>query len=85
VTPKRGFIKPIAPDLKSVTQLAKYSHEPLLTGRPVQKGSVLNCPIGWRCESDNTQKLKAYKLDKDYTNTHPGTGAAMTPHRIRAY
>lgn len=80
---KRG-IKPIAPDLKSVTQLAKYSAT-FADPEDPSKGSVLNCPIGWQCESDNTQKLKAYKLDKDYTNTHPGTGAAMDATIASAY
>jgi len=81
--PKRG-IKPIAPDLKSVTQLVKYSTT-FADAEDPSKGSVLNCPIGWQCESDNTQKLKAYKLDKDYTNTHPGTGAAMDATIASAY
>ncbi|MFL9863482.1 glycine betaine ABC transporter substrate-binding protein [Paraburkholderia fungorum] len=73
--PKRG-IKPIAPDLKSVSQLSKYATV-FADPEDPSRGSVLNCPIGWQCESDNSQKLKAYKLDKSYTNTHPGTGAAM--------
>ncbi|TCG06131.1 hypothetical protein BZM27_28445 [Paraburkholderia steynii] len=81
--PKRG-IKPIAPDLKSVTQLASYS-KVFTDPEDPTKGSILNCPIGWQCESDNTQKFKAYKLDKEYTNTHPGTGAAMDATIASAY
>jgi len=72
---KRG-IKPVAPELKSVTQLASYS-KVFPDPEDPSKGSILNCPIGWQCESDNSQKLKAYKLDGEVTNTHPGTGAAM--------
>jgi glycine betaine/proline transport system substrate-binding protein len=81
--PKRG-IKPIAPDLKSVSQLVNYS-KIFTDPEDPSKGSFLNCPIGWQCESDNTQKLKAYKLDKVYTNTHPGTGAAMDATIASAY
>ncbi|WP_193101390.1 glycine betaine ABC transporter substrate-binding protein [Burkholderia sp. Z1] len=81
--PKRN-IKPVATDLKSVSQLASLSKafpDPEDPG----KGSILNCPIGWQCESDNSQKLKAYKLDAAYTNTHPGTGAAMDATIASAY
>lgn len=81
--PKRG-IKPIAPDLKSVSQLASYSKD-FTDPEDPSKGSVLNCPIGWQCESDTTQKLKAYKLDTAFTNTHPGTGAAMDATIASAY
>lgn len=81
--PKRG-IKAVAPDLKSVSQLPGYSKFFADPEDPT-KGSVLNCPIGWQCESDNTQKLKAYKLDAAYTNTHPGTGAAMNATIASAY
>ena len=81
--PKRG-IKPVAPGLKSVAQLVNYS-KVFTDPEDPAKGSVLNCPIGWQCESDNTQKLKAYKLDQSYTNTHPGTGAAMDATIASAY
>lgn len=81
--PKRG-IKPIAPDLKSVAQLASYS-KVFTDPEDPTKGSVLNCPIGWQCESDNSQKLKAYKLEGTFTNTHPGTGAAMDATIASAY
>ncbi|MFB9123765.1 histidine ABC transporter substrate-binding protein [Paraburkholderia dipogonis] len=81
--PKRG-LKPIAADLKSVSQLQSYS-KIFIDPEDPSKGSFLNCPIGWQCESDNTQKLKAYQLDKEYSNTHPGTGAAMDATISSAY
>ncbi|MFM0131722.1 glycine betaine ABC transporter substrate-binding protein [Paraburkholderia sediminicola] len=81
--PKRG-IKAVAPDLKSVSQLPGYS-KIFADPEDPTKGSVLNCPIGWQCESDNSQKLKAYKLDASFTNTHPGTGAAMDATIASAY
>ncbi|SIO72050.1 glycine betaine/proline transport system substrate-binding protein [Burkholderia sp. GAS332] len=81
--PKRG-IKAVAPDLKSVSQLPGFS-KIFVDPEDPTKGSILNCPIGWQCESDNTQKLKAYKLDAAYTNTHPGTGAAMDATIASAY
>lgn len=81
--PKRN-IKPVAADLKSVSQLSSLS-KVFPDPEDPSKGSILNCPIGWQCESDNSQKLKAYKLDSEYTNTHPGTGAAMDATIASAY
>jgi glycine betaine/proline transport system substrate-binding protein len=73
---KRG-IKPMAPDLKSVSDLPKYTklfEDPEEPG----KGRFYNCPSGWVCEKVNSNKLKAYGLDKDFTNFRPGTGAALS-------
>ncbi|HWZ48673.1 MAG TPA: ABC transporter substrate-binding protein [Herbaspirillum sp.] len=69
-------IKPMAPDLKSVTDLAKYK---ALFQDPEEpsKGRFLNCPIGWSCEGVNSQKLKAYRLTDSYVNFRPGTGPAL--------
>ncbi|MFM6989776.1 MAG: ABC transporter substrate-binding protein [Rhodoferax sp.] len=72
---KRG-IKPMAPDLKSVADLPKYKALFQDDEEP-SKGRLLSCPVGWDCEKINTQKLKAYKLDGDYTNFRAGTGAAL--------
>jgi glycine betaine/proline transport system substrate-binding protein len=72
---KRG-IKPMAPDLKSVADLPKYKALFKDDEEP-GKGRFLSCPVGWDCEKFNTQKLKAYKLDSDYTNFRAGTGAAL--------
>jgi len=72
---KRG-IKAMAPDLKSVADLPKYKALFKDDEEP-GKGRFLSCPVGWDCEKFNTQKLKAYKLDTDYTNFRAGTGAAL--------
>jgi len=72
---KRG-IKAMAPDLKSVADLPKYKALFKDDEEP-GKGRFLSCPVGWDCEKFNTQKLKAYKLDNDYTNFRAGTGAAL--------
>ena len=72
---KRG-IKAMAPDLKSVADLPKYKALFKDDEEP-GKGRFLSCPVGWDCEKFNTQKLKAYKLDSDYTNFRAGTGAAL--------
>ena len=72
---KRG-IEPLAPDLKSVTDLLKYKHLFKDPENP-KKGLFHNCIFGWHCETVNNKKLAAYGLDKEFTNLKPGTGAAL--------
>lgn len=69
-------IKPMAPDLKSVTDLVKYKALFKDDEQPGM-GRFYNCPTGWSCETDNNQRLKAYGLTSSYTNFRPGTGAAL--------
>lgn len=80
---KRG-IKAVAPDLVSVTDLPKYKH--LFKDREEpSKGRFYNCIPGWSCEVINTNKLKAYGLNKHFTNFRPGTGAALAAAISSAY
>ena len=80
---KRG-IKAAAPDLVSVSDLPKYKK--LFKDREEpRKGRFYNCILGWSCEVINTNKLKAYGLDKHYTNFRPGTGAALAAAISSAY
>ncbi len=79
---KRG-IKAMAPDLKSVADLPKYKALFKDDEEP-GKGRLLSCPVGWDCEKINTQKIKAYKLEGDYTNFRAGTGAALDAAIISA-
>jgi glycine betaine/proline transport system substrate-binding protein len=66
-----------APDLKSVSDLAKYKD---LFSDPEEpgKGRFYNCVIGWGCEVVNTKKYYAYGLDEDFTNFRPGSGGAFS-------
>ncbi len=81
--PARG-IKPMAPDLRSVRDLAKYKH---LFRDPEEpsKGRFYNCIAGWECQRINTAKLKAYGLDKSFVDFLPGSGAALTASLVSAY
>ena len=69
-------IKPIAPNLKTVADLAKYKDLFADEENP-EKGRFLNCPTGCDCERINNQKFKAYKMDANYVNFRPGTGGAL--------
>ena len=69
-------LAPMAPELKSVTDLPRYKALFKDDEEPA-KGRFLNCPTGWTCEGVNSQKLKAYQLSDAYINFRPGTGAAL--------
>ncbi|MDF0732821.1 ABC transporter substrate-binding protein [Pseudomonas entomophila] len=73
--PERG-IAPLAPELKSVADLARYKdvfRDPESPGQ----GRFLNSPTGWTSEIVNSQKLKAYGLTDSYVNFRTGSGAAL--------
>ena len=72
---ERG-IKAVAPDLKSVADLAHYKNVFRDPEQP-DHGRFLNSPSGWTSEIVNTQKLKAYGLTDTYTNFRTGSGAAL--------
>lgn len=76
-------IKPLAPDLKSVADLAKYK-DVFADPEDISKGRFLNCPVGWTCELENSQKIKAYKLTDSFTNFRTGTGAALNSAIVSA-
>ncbi|WP_324658502.1 glycine betaine ABC transporter substrate-binding protein [Burkholderia thailandensis] len=73
--PARG-IKPLAPDLKSIADLPRYKSV-FADPEDPSRGRLYNCPIGWQCESDTEQKMKAYKIGAAYTDFHPGSGPAL--------
>ena len=73
--PEKG-IKAVAPDLKSVSDLARYK-DVFRDQEDPSRGRFLNSPTGWTSEIVNSQKLKAYGLDKDYVNFRTGSGAAL--------
>ncbi|WP_412776421.1 ABC transporter substrate-binding protein [Thalassospira lucentensis] len=73
---ERG-IEPMAPDLKSVNDLPKYT-DLFADAEEPGKGRFYNCPSGWVCEKVNSGKLAAYGLDDSFTNFRPGTGAALS-------
>ncbi len=66
-----------APDLKSVTDLARYKHLFKDREQP-EKGRFYNCMMGWSCAGVNSKKLFAYGLASDYVDFRPGAGAAIS-------
>ena len=78
------FIQKANPGLRSVFDLPKYKH---LFKDPEEpsKGRFVNCIPGWTCELINTVKLRAYGLEKHYTNFRPGSGGALAAAIKGAY
>lgn len=73
--PARG-IEAKAPKLRRVRELTDYKHLFADPEKP-EKGRFFNCILGWGCEIVNTNKLKAYGLEKSYVNFRPGAEAAL--------
>jgi glycine betaine/proline transport system substrate-binding protein len=73
--PARG-LKPLAPDLRSVSDLARYK-DVFKDPESPDKGRFLNSPIGWTSEVVNKQKLRAYGLEDSFVNFRSGSGAAL--------
>ncbi len=77
-------IEPMAPDLKSIDDLPRYT-EVFKDPEEPDKGRYYNCVIGWQCEVINNDKLATYELDEHFTNFRAGTGPALAASLIGAY
>ncbi len=80
---KRG-IKPMAPDLKTVEDLKKY-YKLFKDPEEPEKGRFYNGVAGWMVTKKNTRRLKAYGLDKFFTDFIPGSDAALSGSMAAAY
>ncbi|MFW6119690.1 MAG: ABC transporter substrate-binding protein [Petrotogales bacterium] len=81
--PDRG-IEPMAPDLKSVTDLEKY-WELFKDPEQPNKGRLYNGPVGWVVHDINLEKLEAYGLDDTFTSFDPGSQASLATAIMSAY
>jgi len=80
---ERG-IEPMAPDLKTVRDMAKY-WELFKDPEDPGKGRFYSCIPGWGCEKINRTKIEAYGLDKTYNIFLPGSDAALSASMVAAY
>ena len=80
---ERG-IEPMAPDLKSVADLARYA-EVFQDPEQPDMGRYYNCIIGWQCEGFNNKKMAAYGLEDHFTNFRPGAKPALDASLAGAY
>ena len=77
-------IHPMAPDLRTVADLPKYSsifQDPEQPGQGVYR----NCVVDWQCAQINTDKLATYGLDPYFTNFRPETESELDAALATAY
>jgi len=73
--PKRG-IEPMAPDLKTVKDLAKY-WSLFQDVEDKSKGRIYSSPAGWLADEITHAKVEAYGLDKTFNIFNPGSQSAI--------
>lgn len=67
-------IAPMAPDLKTVFDLAEPQYKKLFANpENKSKGLVVNGPPGWECEIVLPEQIKAYGLANDYDTINAGS------------
>lgn len=80
---ERG-IEPVAPDLKTVEDLAKY---PELFQDPEDdsKGRIIGAPSSWVVSEQLETKLETYGLDEQFNYLSPGSDSAIVADLAGAY
>lgn len=81
--PERG-IEPIAPDLKSVEDLANYS-DIFVDPDDTSKGRIYGAISGWAVDEIMRKKVEFYGLDEFYNYMDPGSDAALAAAIAGAY
>mgnify|MGYP001351534925 CR=1 FL=1 len=80
---KRG-IEPLAPELKTVADLAKYP-EVFKDAEKPEKGRVYGAIPGWAIDEIMFKKYKYYQLDKNFVYFRPGSDAVLSAAFTAAY
>lgn len=81
--PQRG-IAPVAPDLKKVADLARYSNIFVDEENP-SKGRIYGAIPGWAVDEVLFKKYEYYGLDKNYIYFRPGSEATLSTAFVTAY
>ena len=77
-------IQPMAPDLRTVADLSRYSSVFQDAEQP-GRGLYHNCIASWKCEQINTDKLATYGLDMSFTNFRPENSRELVTSLSTAY
>ncbi|MDD4775939.1 MAG: ABC transporter substrate-binding protein, partial [Syntrophomonas sp.] len=80
---ERG-IAPMAPDLKSVSDLPRY-WELFKSPEVPSKGRFHNSGPGWACTAINEVKFQSYGLDKTFELFSTGSDATLSASMVAAY
>ncbi|MCE5202583.1 MAG: ABC transporter substrate-binding protein [Synergistaceae bacterium] len=81
--PKRG-IKPVAPGLKTVKDLAKYSKQ-FPDDEDKSRGRIYGAIPGWMADEILYKKYKLYGLDKNFNYVRLGSEATLFASLVAAY
>lgn len=77
-------IEPVAPDLKTVADLARYK-DVFPDEEQAGKGRIYGSISGWQIDEIMFKKVQHYGLDKDFNYFRPGSEAAMAAAFTSAY
>lgn len=77
-------IEPMAPDLKSVSDLSRY-WELFKDPEVPTKGRFHNSPPGWAVTDINEAKIKSYDLDETFNIFSTGSDTALATSMVTAY
>lgn len=77
-------IKAVAPDLKTVADLARYSKVFVDEEQPT-KGRIYGSIPGWAIDEIMFKKYKYYKLDQNYNYFRPGSDATLNASFVSCY
>lgn len=81
--PARG-ISPMAPDLKSITDLPKYKGV-FPDAEDNTKGRIYGSIPGWAVDEIITKKIENYGLDQTFNIFRPGSDTALSTSLVQAY
>lgn len=77
-------IEAIAPDLKTVEDLANYP-EVFQDPEDKSKGRIVGAPSSWVVSEHLAEKIETYGLDETYNYLAPGSDAAIVASLVGAY
>jgi len=77
-------IKAMAPDLKTVSDLKRYS-DVFVDEEEPSKGRIYGALPGWGIDEIMFKKFKYYGLDKNYNYFRPGSEATLNASFVTAY
>lgn len=77
-------IEPMAPDLKTVKDLARYADVFADPEEPA-KGRLYGAVSGWEVDKIVNNKYMAYGLDQNFNYFQPGSDAALAASLVSAY
>ena len=81
---KERGIEAVAPDLKTVEDLAKYP-EIFQDPEDKSKGIIIGAPSSWVLSEFLAEKIETYGLDETYNYLAPGSDSAIVASLIGAY